>query len=319
MRVVVTGGAGYLGSHLVRVLLARGDEVVVVDDFSACPEVRRPLGDVELHELDLMAGGPALEAAFRGADAVVHFAALKSVEESVTHPTRYYRENIGTLANALGAAQSAGETVFLFSSSAAVYGETDRGIIRETDPTAPINPYGATKLAGEQLTASAASAFGLRAASLRYFNAAGTGWPELADTGHANLVPSVIERVQRAESPVIFGDDYPTADGTGVRDYIHALDLAEAHVAVMDYLRHTRAGHRVFNVGTGHGASVAEVIDLVQEAAGTQVPPKVAPRRAGDPAEVVADVSRITREVGWRSRFSMADIVQSAWKAKEKA
>jgi UDP-glucose 4-epimerase len=315
MRVVVTGGAGYLGSHLVRVLLARGDDVVVVDDFSSGTGIRRPLGNAEVHELDLMEGGAELEDAFRGADAVVHFAARKSVEESVRQPTRYYRENIGTLANALGAAATATVATFLFSSSAAVYGETGRAVIRETDPTDPVNPYGASKLAGEHLTASAAAAFGMRAASLRYFNAAGTGWSDLADTGRANLVPSVIERVRRDESPVIFGDDYPTIDGTGVRDYIHALDLAEAHVAVLDFLREGPTGHRVFNVGTGRGASVAEVIGLVQDAAGTDVTPTVAPRRAGDPAEVVADVSRITREVGWRPRFSISDIVQSAWKA----
>ncbi|KHK99841.1 hypothetical protein LK09_00405 [Microbacterium mangrovi] len=313
MRIVVTGGAGCLGSHLVRVLLSRGDEVVVIDDFSS--GTRRPVGDAELHELDLMHDGEALVNAFRGADAVVHFAARKSVEESVTRPTRYYRENIGTLANALTAARATDGAVFLFSSSAAVYGETAGGAIRETDPARPINPYGATKLAGEELTASAASAFRLRAASLRYFNAAGTGWADLADTGRTSLLPSAIERVRRAESPVIFGDDYPTPDGTGVRDYVHALDLAEAHVAVLDHLGESAVGHRVFNVGTGRGASVAEVIGLVGDAAGVRVTPTVAPRRGGDAAEVVADVSRITREVGWRSRFSLPDIVRSAWEA----
>jgi UDP-glucose 4-epimerase len=313
MRILVTGGSGYLGSHLVRVLLARGDEVVVVDDLSA--GVRRPLGDARLCEINLTRGADALSDAFVGVDAVVHLAARKSVEESVRQPARYYRENIGALSNVLSAVEEARIPVMLFSSSAAVYGNTSGAAIRETDSTSPINPYGETKLAGEHLTAAATDALGLRSASLRYFNAAGTGWADLADTGRANLVPAVIEQVSRGESPVVFGADYPTADGTCVRDYVHPLDIAEAHVAVLDFLCDENVGHQVFNVATGAGASVSEVISHVSEAAGEHIAPRVVDRRVGDPAEVVANPARLATVVGWRARITMQEIVKSAWEA----
>lgn len=315
MKVVVTGGAGYIGSHVVRSLRDRGDEVVVVDDLSG--GAARPLDGASLVTVDLVtdAATAILQEVIGGADAVIHFAARKSVEESVRRPAKYYRDNLGALAAVLLAVEDTGVREFIFSSSAAVYGQTGGSAIRETDSTLPINPYGATKLAGEHLTAAATDALQLRSASLRYFNAAGTGSPELADRGKDNLIPAVIDRIMRGEPPVIFGDDYPTGDGTCIRDYIHPLDLAEAHIAVLDFLHGSLPGHEVFNVGTGTGASVAQVVAAINGQLPAPINPAIRPRRAGDAAVVVADVAKIHDRVGWASRFDLDDIVSSACRA----
>ena len=315
MRVLVTGGAGYIGAHVVRLLVQRGDHVVIVDDLSNGDTAR--VGELPLHRFDLADPAtisPLAEIMRRHRiEAVVHFAARKRVDESVERPAWYYRQNVGSLANVLEAMEAEGVHRLVFSSSAAVYGATEGRAIAETEPTEPVNPYGATKLVGEQLVGAAARAFPLRAASLRYFNVAGAGWPELGDTAVLNLVPMVFERIDADAPPLIFGDDYPTPDGTCVRDFVHVLDLAEAHIAMLGHLHDAQPGHVVANVGTGAGYSVREVIEAITRTAGVDLAPVVQGRRAGDPAAVVADPSAMRALTGWSARLGLADIVESAW------
>jgi UDP-glucose 4-epimerase len=325
MRVMVTGGAGYIGAHVVRLLQQRGDEVVVVDDLATGNADR--IDGATIIQLDLTTDRAVaiLEASLRAhnVDAVVHFAARKQVAESVERPAWYYQQNIGAVANVLMAMRSEGVSRLVFSSSAAVYGKASSsgesgvggGRLDEESPTHPISPYGETKLVGEWLVSSAARADGLSAASLRYFNVAGAGWPELGDTAVLNLVPMVFQQLERRRAPVIFGDDYDTPDGTCIRDYVHVLDVAEAHLATLDRLG--APGHRVYNLGTGVGSSVREVIDEILRISHRDLQPRVAARRSGDAARVVASVDRIYAEVGWQARLGMEEIVTSAWEAHQ--
>lgn len=317
MRVLVTGGSGYIGSHLCRLLVERGDEPVIVDDFEQGD--RRRIDGMPSHELELAAPGAATVLAelmqTEAVDAVIHLAARKQVGESVARPLWYHRQNLGALTAVLEAMLATGVRELVFSSSAAVYGDA-HGIVTEDSPTVPVNPYGETKLAGEWLAADVARAEGLRVTSLRYFNVAGAGWPDLADTAVLNLVPMVLERIDAGEGPQIFGDDYATDDGTCVRDYVHVRDLAEAHLAVLDALPRQPEPHRVYNVGTGQGASVRQVVEGIRRRLPDAPPAVTRPRRLGDPAAVVADVSRIADELGWRARHDLDDILDSVIDAR---
>lgn len=318
MTVLLTGGAGYIGSHVLRLLQQRDVRVVVVDDLSEGIEAR--IGDAPLVTLDLASKGAVdkLTQVFleHGVSAVIHLAARKKVGESVERPEWYEEQNVGGLKNLLEAMRAGGVERLVFSSSAATYGVPDVSQVTEDFDCKPINPYGQTKLDGEHLVQAAAEEWGLREVSLRYFNVAGTGWPELMDTQAANLVPIVFQNLALGISPRVFGIDYPTPDGTCVRDYVHVLDLAEAHLEAIDYLEREVRPYDVFNVGTGVGSSVLEVIQEVAAASKTKIVPQLEPRRPGDPAFLAADVSRIQNVLGWKAKHNLHDIIKSVWEAQ---
>ena len=316
MSILVAGGAGYIGAHVVRLLLERGEEVVVVDDLSyGTPERVKGAALVELD----VASGQAPETlaevmGSRGVTAIIHFAARKQVGESVERPAWYYQQNVGGLANMLLAMEKAGVNQMIFSSSAAVYGMPPVEVVPEDIDCRPINPYGETKLIGEWMMADAEKAWGLRWAGLRYFNVAGAGWPDLADDAIMNLIPMVLDRIERGDSAKIFGDDYDTEDGTCVRDYIHVLDLAEAHIAALDVLAEGRQpDHHTYNVGTGLGTSVREIIDGLRRVIGWEFPVEVLQRRAGDPPTLIGDPLSIGVDLGWKANNGVDEILASAW------
>ncbi|MDJ0340154.1 UDP-glucose 4-epimerase GalE [Streptomyces sp. H10-C2] len=314
MTWMITGGAGYIGSHVVKALVDSGEQVVVLDDLSTGDAARLPAG-VPL-ELGTVLDRSVLDRVLRehAVTGVVHIAAKKQVGESVELPLHYYRENVTGLQTVLEAAAEAGVGRFLFSSSAAVYGMPDVDLVTERTPCDPMSPYGETKLAGEWLVSAVGKAHGMATASLRYFNVAGAASAELGDPGIFNLVPMVFERLAQGKPPLIFGDDYPTPDGTCVRDYIHIEDVASAHVAAARRLTADPSASLKLNIGTGEGVSVAEMIDLIREISGhTDLAAEVVPRRAGDPARVVASAELIGKELGWSAQYDVRQMVTSAW------
>ena len=317
MTVLVTGGAGYIGSHVARLLLERGSKVVIADDLSTGLPSR--LANIEHVQLDLASPDAVQQLRsiiqVHSIDSVIHLAARKKVGESVDLPEWYYQQNIGGLANLLEAMKAEQVKRLVFSSSAATYGMPDVAACREDMICQPINPYGETKLVGEWLARAAARAWGLRVVNLRYFNVAGAGWPDLADTAVANLIPIAFAALKAGKAPVVFGDDYPTADGSCVRDYVHVHDLADAHLSALEYLERDDRKFDTFNVGTGAGSSVFEVLAEIKRVTGIAFEEVVEPRRAGDPPSLCADVSRINTELGWYAKQGLSEIVESAWAA----
>ncbi|EFL22064.1 UDP-glucose 4-epimerase [Streptomyces himastatinicus ATCC 53653] len=315
MTWLITGGAGYIGSHVVRAMARAGERVAVLDDISSGIPERLP------EDVPLVRGSTLdrelLDRTFAELNitGVVHLAAKKQVGESVEQPLRYYRENVHGLTVLLEAVAAAGIGSFLFSSSAAVYGMPDVELVTEDTPCVPMNPYGETKLAGEWLVRAVGAAHSISTACLRYFNVAGATRPELSDTGVFNIIPMMFERITHGEAPRIFGDDYPTPDGTCIRDYIHVEDLASAHLAVARRLAaRPGAGDLTVNIGTGQGVSVREMADLIAEVTGRREPaPVVEPRRPGDPARVVGSTDLIAKELGWSARHDVRAMVESAW------
>ncbi|MGP3983267.1 UDP-glucose 4-epimerase GalE [Streptomyces sp. KR80] len=315
MSFLITGGAGYIGAHVVRAMTEAGERAVVLDDLSTGDAARVP------HDVPLVRGSVLDRAlvdrtiAEHGVTGVVHLAAKKQVGESVERPLHYYRENVHGLTVLLEAVAAAGVKNFVFSSSAAVYGMPDVDLVTEDTPCVPMSPYGETKLTGEWLVRATGRAHGIATACLRYFNVAGAATPELADTGVFNLIPMVFEKLTAGEPPRIFGDDYPTPDGTCIRDYIHVEDLADAHLAAARRLAEEDwTGDLTVNIGRGEGVSVREMTALIAEITGyTDLVPQVTPRRPGDPARVVAAAALIAKELGWTAHHDVRDMIRSAW------
>ncbi|GAB3461748.1 UDP-glucose 4-epimerase GalE [Streptomonospora sediminis] len=312
MRVLVTGGAGYIGSVVAAQLLEAGHEVTVLDDLSTGHSGAVPRG------CRFVEGGIRERAAEvlgdHAIEAVLHFAARSVVPESVAHPERYWDGNVGCTLALLDAMRAHGTGRIVFSSTAAVYGEPESSPIPEDAPVRPGNPYGATKAAIDTALTEYARLHGIGAASLRYFNVAGAydGLGERHDP-ETHLIPIVLQvALGLRESVAVYGEDYPTADGTCVRDYIHVADLAEAHLLALDGCRPGR--HRIFNLGNGTGFSVRQVIDVCREVTGHPIPAAAAERRPGDPATLVASSERAQRELGWVPRRpELRRIVADAW------
>ncbi len=315
MKWMLTGGAGYIGAHILRALHDQGHDVVVLDDLST--GLRRKVSEgvpfVEASILDTDSVTRALTD--HRVDGVIHLAAKKSVGESVEQPHMYFEQNVqGTMA-LLDAIKAADVHHMVLSSSAAVYGSPDVDAVTEDTPTMPINPYGQTKLAQEWLVRDLSeSGYDLSWVALRYFNVAGAGADDLGDTGVFNLIPMVLRALDDGQAPQVFGDTYPTPDGTCIRDYIHVQDLAEAHVAAVT--KAERGGRTdIYNVGRGMGFSVLDVLNAVRSAMGSDFAHEISAPRAGDPASLVAAVNRIHSELGWQAQRDLADMVTSAWSA----
>jgi UDP-glucose-4-epimerase GalE len=321
MHILVTGGAGYIGSHTAKLLAGVGHEPVIFDDLSQGHEWAVKWGPLERGSLS----DPARLAevfARRKIDAVVHFAANALVGESMTNPAKYFRNNtVGSL-NLLNAMHEAGVGIIVFSSTCATYGDPVRVPIDETHPQSPVNPYGESKLMVEKILRWYGGSYGLRWMALRYFNAAGADPDGEIGEDHdpeSHLIPLVIGAALGTRQPVkIFGTDYPTPDGTAVRDYVHVMDLADAHLRAIECLR-TGTSSQAINLGTGRGHSVKEVIDTVARAGGRGVPAIESPRRPGDPPELVAAPARARDVLGWTCRYpDIETIVGHAWAWHEK-
>lgn len=314
MNILVTGGAGYIGSVVVEETLRAGHKTVVYDNLV---KGHREMVDASAAfvEGDLM-DGELLRSTLREhrIDAVIHMAAYSLVGESVAEPSKYYANNVVAGLSLLDGMRDSGVSKIVFSSTAAVYGEPEKQPIEEHDRTAPTNPYGDTKLAFEHALKGYERAYGMRYASLRYFNAAGASerCGEIHDP-ETHLIPIVLQAAAGERGAVdIFGDDYPTRDGTCVRDYIHVIDLARAHVKALEILDERSA---IFNLGCGgEGYTVKEVIDTAREVSGVEIPTRVAERRPGDPAVLIASSERIRSELGWEPEFQdLRLIIESAW------
>ncbi|WP_329135108.1 UDP-glucose 4-epimerase GalE [Streptomyces sp. NBC_00670] len=310
-KYLVTGGAGYVGSVVAQHLLEAGHEVVVLDNLSTGFREGVPAGAAFV-EGDIRDAATWLDSSF---DAVLHFAAFSQVGESVVKPEKYWENNVGGTMALLAAMREAGVRRLVFSSTAATYGEPEQVPIVETAPTKPTNPYGASKLAVDHMISGEAAAHGLGAVSLRYFNVAGA-YGEFGERHdpESHLIPLVLQVAQgRREAISVFGDDYPTPDGTCVRDYIHVADLAEAHLLALDAA--APGEHLICNLGNGNGFSVREVVETVRQVTGHPVPEVVAPRRGGDPAVLVAAAGTAREKLGWNpSRADLAGIVADAWR-----
>lgn len=317
MRILVTGGAGYIGSHVVRLAQESGHSVHVIDNLSTGVSKRVEAPTTRLDLTSSTATAELTDLLKTGFDAVIHFAALKQVGQSVAEPERYYQANIGGMANLLTAMRLTETKRLVFSSSAAVYGTPAVDLVSENTAKQPINPYGETKLIGEWMVSNA-KVWGLRGVNLRYFNVAGTGWADLADTAALNLIPMAIQKIEGGTNPIVFGTDYPTADGSCIRDYVHVADLARAHLMAISYLDKPGERYASFNVGSGVGSSVLEVLSTLKSVSGGEWQPEIQARRPGDPPKLVADVALIGQEMGFAVEHDLQSIVSSAWASRQK-
>ncbi len=311
-KVLITGGAGYIGSHVAHDLISAGFEVRIFDDFSNGLE-RRISGIADVHRADVLDRAAVIKA-MEGIDSVIHLVAKKAVGESVENPLKYYDNNVGGILNVLAAMSLKGVKKIVFSSTAAVYSPSDKDSISETDPTVPLSPYGATKLLSEEIIRTVGKAEGISSISLRYFNVVGAGSSALGDNSRDNLVPRVFQALEDGRSPEIYGDDYPTPDGTCIRDYIHISDLSKSHIAALEAIQKKEV-QEVYNVGSGSGYSVREVIEQIEKTIGRSTGAKVVDRRAGDTPKLIASIAKIQRELGWKPERTLKEMIDSAWQA----
>jgi UDP-glucose 4-epimerase len=315
-KILVVGGAGYIGAHVAYLLQENGYGVRIYDDFSngLKSRIEGKFSDVVIGDvLDRQ----ALISACEGIDAVIHLAAKKAVGESVDNPLKYYENNVGGTLNLLAAMSLKGVKRIVFSSTAAVYAPSEKLAITEDDLTEPLSPYGQTKLLSEKLISAVAKAENLSAISLRYFNVVGALRDEFADNSKDNLVPKVFAALKAGKNPEIYGSDYPTKDGSCIRDYIHISDLAKAHLVALEKVFAANVDE-VYNVGSGTGYSVTEMINQIAESIGKAITPTLSPRRPGDTAQLIASITKIERDLGWKPERSLKEMIDSAWLAESK-
>ena len=316
MTWLVTGGAGYIGAHVVRSLLDAGLDPVVIDDVSSGHQEFVPahVPFIRGSVLD----GPLLLRVMDEHDVtgVIHVAGFKYAGVSVQRPLHTYEQNVTGMTTLLGAMEDRGIDRIVFSSSAAVYGTPDIDLVTEDTPKSPQSPYGESKLVGEWLLRDQGIATGLRHTSLRYFNVVGSGTPEVYDTSPHNLFPKVFDALVEGRTPVVYGGDYPTPDGTTVRDYLHVGDLARSHVVAAQRLDAGEPLEAAYNLGSGDGVSVAEIMAAMARVTGIDFTPEIGPRRAGDPARIVASGELAARDLDWAMRHTIDDMVRSAWQAR---
>jgi UDP-glucose 4-epimerase len=315
-KILVVGGAGYIGAHVAYLLQENGYGVRIFDDFSngLKSRIEGKFSDVVIGDvLDRQ----ALISACEGIDAVIHLAAKKAVGESVDNPLKYYENNVGGTLNLLAAMSLKGVKKIVFSSTAAVYAPSEKLSITESDLAEPLSPYGQTKLLSEKLISAVATAEDLSAISLRYFNVVGALKDEFADNSKDNLVPKVFAALKAGKNPEIYGSDYPTKDGSCIRDYIHVSDLAKAHLVALEKVFTTKVDE-VYNVGSGSGYSVIEMINQIAESIGKAITPTLSPRRPGDTAQLIASIAKIERDLGWKPERSLKEMIDSAWQAESK-
>jgi len=315
MKVLVTGGAGYIGAHVSELLQENGYSVRIFDDFSNGLD-KRVKNFKDIFNGDITDREAVLKS-MDGMDAVIHLAAKKAVGESVSNPLKYYTNNVGGTMNVLAAMSLKKVNRLVFSSSAAVYSPSEKDAIEESDPTDPLSPYGATKLLSEQLISKVGHAEGFSTISLRYFNVVGSKKVEFGDNSRDNLVPKVFAAVKEGKSPEIYGADYPTKDGTCIRDYIHVQDLAEAHLVALKQLDNKVDG--VYNVGSGTGYSVKEIFDQLEESMAVKLNPVTSARRPGDSPKLIASIKKIEKDLGWRPKATLKEMIDSAWAAEKGA
>jgi UDP-glucose 4-epimerase len=319
MSFLVTGGAGYIGSHIVRSFQQAGLDVVVVDDLSSGQHAFVP-DDVPFVEATILDTSLLTETMRdHNVTGVVHLAGYKYAGVSVRRPLHTYDQNVTGTASVLAAMRKADVRSIVFSSSAAVYGTPSVDLVTEDTEPHPESPYGESKLVGEWLIRAAARAHDFRHTSLRYFNVVGSAVPTLYDTSPHNLFPLVIDALRAGRTPSVNGDDYPTRDGTCVRDYVHVADLADAHVVAATKLDAGEALEPVYNLGSGAGVTVREIMTAFADVTGQPFTPNVEPRRPGDPAAIVASGDLAARDLGWQMRHSIRDMVESAWTASPEA
>jgi UDP-glucose 4-epimerase len=319
MTWLVTGGAGYIGAHVVRCLLQSGRRIVVLDDLSSghrdfvpdgVPLVAGSVTTPEAVDEALLAGPGG-----RAVTGVIHLAAFKYAGISVERPLHTYRQNVTGTQVLLERMLAHGVPALVFSSTAACYGTPDVDVVTEQTPTRPESPYGESKLVGEWLVRDVTRVEPMRGTSLRYFNVVGSGYDELFDTSAHNLFPIVLKALSEGRTPQVFGTDYPTPDGSCVRDYVHVQDLALAHVATAEALESGRPLEPVYNLGSGTGRSVLQIMDAVRRVTGIDFTPELCPRRPGDPARIVASGDLAARDLGWAMRHTVEDTLAGAWKA----